>query len=250
MTDNVSTRGLFVMATDTGVGKTYLTSLIARSLPRDQVRVGAYKPVCSGAEISAEGGYYWTDIKKLTDAIGGDVDPLRICPQRLKAALAPPVAARIERVALDFEAMKTAADWWLGRVDVLLIEGVGGLLCPLTEDKTIADLAVALGYPLLVVARAGLGTINHTLLTVEAARHRGLQVAGVVLNEAEPLEESPGTGENGIEIARRANVPVLGVVRYGSQFAETGKGRLGPADWLNLMAARESAPAMTALRRI
>src|SRR5580700_10798590 len=121
MTDNVSTQGLFVTATDTGVGKTYLTSLIARSLPRDQVRVGAYKPVCSGAEISAEGGYYWADVKKLADAIGGDVDPLRICPQRLKAPLAPPVAARIERVALDFDAMKTAADWWQGRVEVLLI---------------------------------------------------------------------------------------------------------------------------------
>jgi dethiobiotin synthetase len=241
MTDNVSTKGLFVTATDTGVGKTYLTSLIARSLPRDQVRVGAYKPVCSGAEISAEGGCYWSDIKKLTDAIGGDVDPLRVCPQRLKAPLAPPVAARIERVSLDFAAMKTAADWWLGRVDVLLIEGVGGLLCPLTEDKTIADLAVALGYPLVVVARAGLGTINHTLLTIEAARHRGLQVAGVVLNEAEPLEQTTGNGENAAEIARRANVPVLGTVRYGSQFADTGKGRLGAADWLNLMAAREYA---------
>jgi dethiobiotin synthetase len=241
MTDNISTKGLFVTATDTSVGKTYLTSLIARSLPRDQVRVGAYKPVCSGAEISAEGGYYWTDIKKLTDAIGVDVDPLRICPQRLKAPLAPPIAARIERVSLDFEAMKTAADWWLGHVDVLLIEGVGGLLCPLTEDKTIADLAVALGYPLLVVARAGLGTINHTLLTVEAARHRGLQVAGVVLNEAEPLGQTTGNGENSAEIARRANVPVLGIVRYGSQFADTGKGRLGPTDWLSLMAAREPA---------
>ena len=146
--------------------------------------------------------------------------------------------------------MKTAADWWQGRVEVLLIEGVGGLLCPLTEDKTIADLAVALGYPLLVVARAGLGTINHALLTVEAARHRGLQVAGVVLNEAEPLEETPGTGENSAEIARRANVPVLGVVRYGSQFAESGKGRLASADWLNLMAAREPAPAVTGPRRI
>jgi dethiobiotin synthetase len=241
MTENASTKGLFVTATDTGVGKTYLTSLIARSLPRDQVRVGAYKPVCSGAEISAEGGHYWSDVKKLVEAIGGDVDPVRVCPQRLKAPLAPPVAARLERVNLDFEAMKAAADWWQGRVDVLLIEGVGGLLCPLTEDKTIADLAVALGYPLLVVARAGLGTINHTLLTVEAARYRGLPVAGVVLNESEPLEETPGTGENSAEIARRANVPVLGVVRYGSQFAESGKGRLGSADWLNLMAAREPA---------
>jgi dethiobiotin synthetase len=119
------------------------------------------------------------------------------------------------------------------------VEGVGGLLCPLTEDKTIADLAVALGYPLLVVARAGLGTINHTLLTVEAARSRGLRVAGVVLNEAEPLDETPGTGENGAEIARRANVPVLGIVHYGSQFAESEKGRLGAADWLKLVAARE-----------
>jgi dethiobiotin synthetase len=238
MTDNAATQGLFITATDTGVGKTYLTSLIARGL-RDRLRVGAYKPVCSGAEISAEGGYYWSDIKKLADAVGGDVDPLRVCPQRLKAPLAPPVAARLERVRLDFETMQTAAAWWQGRVDVLLIEGVGGLLCPLTEQTTIADLAVALGYPLLVVARAGLGTINHTLLTVEAARNRGLKVAGVVLNEAEPLEEGPGTDENGAEIARRANVPVLGVVRYGSHFAETGKGRLGPADWLNLIAARE-----------
>jgi dethiobiotin synthetase len=241
MTNNVSTKGLFVTATDTGVGKTYLTSLIARSLPRDQVRVGAYKPVCSGAEVSAEGGFYWTDIKNLADAIGGDVDPMRVCPQRLKAPLAPPVAARLERVTLDFEGMKTAAEWWQGRVDVLLVEGVGGLLCPLTEEKTIADLAVALGYPLLVVASAGLGTINHTLLTVEAARSRGLRVAGVVLNEAEPLDETPGTGENGAEIARRANVPVLGIVRYGSQFAESEKGRLGAADWLSLMAAPEPA---------
>lgn len=242
MTDNpCSTKGLFVTATDTGVGKTYVTSLIARSLPRDQMRVGAYKPVCSGAEISAAGGFYWSDIKKLTEAIGGDCDPVRICSQRLKAPLAPPVAARLEGVALDFEGMKTAADWWQGRVDVLLIEGVGGLLCPLTEDKTIADLAVALGYPLLIVARAGLGTINHSLLTVEAARSRGLQVAGVVLNEAEPLEETPGTGENAAEIARRANVPVLGVVRYGSQFAERGQSRLGSTDWLNLTASQEPA---------
>ena len=106
-------------ATDTGVGKTYLTSLIARSLPRDQRQVGAYKPVCSGAEKLSEGGHYWSDVKKLVEAIGGDVDPVRVCPQRLKAPLAPPVAARLERVNLDFEAMKTAADWWQGRVDVV-----------------------------------------------------------------------------------------------------------------------------------
>jgi dethiobiotin synthetase len=242
MTDNTRlTKGLFVTATDTGVGKTYLTALVARCLTQDDVRVGAYKPVCTGAEISPEGSVYWADVKTLVEAIGGDFDPMRVCPQRLRAPLAPPMAARLERVPLDFAGMREGAVWWQGRVDVLLVEGVGGLLCPLTEDKTIADLAGALGYPLLVVARAGLGTINHTLLTVEAARQRGLQVAGVILNDTEPLERAPRTGENAAEIARRANVPVLGVVRYGSQHADHEKGQLGAADWMKLMGAREVA---------
>ena len=155
---------------------------------------------------------------------------MRVCPLRLKAPLAPPVAARLERVNLDFAGMKTAADWWQGRVEVLLIEGVGGLLCPLTEDKTIADLAVALGYPLLVVARAGLGTINHTLLTVEAARHRGLQVAGVVLNEAEPLEETPGTGENSGRNRPPGQRPRARCASKiaAAEFAESGRGPARP----------------------
>jgi dethiobiotin synthetase len=242
MIDNTRmTKGLFVTATDTGVGKTYLTALIARCLTQDHVRVGAYKPVCSGAEISREGTVYWADVKTLAEAIGGDIDPLRVCPQRLRAPLAPPVAARLERIQLDFDGMHAGAVWWQGRVDVLLVEGVGGLLCPLTEDKTIADLAGVLGYPLLVVARTGLGTINHTLLTVEAARQRGIQVAGVILNDTEPLETTPGRAENAAEISRRANVPVLGVVRYGSQHAEHETGRLDAANWMKLMGAREVA---------
>ncbi len=241
------TKGLFVTATDTGVGKTYLTALIARSLREIGVRVGAYKPVCSGADIAPDGTVSWADVETLAEAIGGGFDPVRVCPQRLRAPLAPPVAARLEGVQLDFDGMQSGAAWWQGRVDVLLVEGVGGLLCPLTEDKTIADLAVAVAYPLLVVARPGLGTINHTLLTVEAARQRGLQVAGIVLNEAEPptptltLTPAPGTEENTAEIARRANVPVLGVVRHGSRHAEHPTGRISPDEWMKLMAPRKFA---------
>jgi dethiobiotin synthetase len=237
------TKGLFVTATDTGVGKTYLTALIARSLQEIGVRVGAYKPVCSGADVAPDGTMSWADVRILAEAIGVGFDPVRVCPQRLRAPLAPPVAARLEGISLDFESMLSGAAWWQGRVDVLLVEGVGGLLCPLAEDKTIADLAVALAYPLVVVARPGLGTINHTLLTVEAARHRGLRVAGVVLNEAEPLTPGPGPGtdDNAAEIARRANVPVLGVVRHGSQHVEQGNDRVGPVEWLKLMAARHLA---------
>ncbi|HUE17421.1 MAG TPA: dethiobiotin synthase [Planctomycetaceae bacterium] len=235
------TTGLFVKATDTGVGKTYLTALIARSLREIGVPVGAYKPVCSGAEIAPDGTVSWADVRTLAAAIGGDFDAGRVCPQRLRAPLAPPVAAKMEGVPLDFDGMQSGAAWWEGRVDVLLVEGVGGLLCPLTEEQSIADLAVALAYPLLVVARLGLGTINHTLLTVEAARQRGLRVAGVVLNEAEPPTSAAGTDENASEIARRANVPVLGVVRHGSRHVEQAQVRFGPVEWMKLMAPRDLA---------
>jgi len=234
------TNGLFVTATDTGVGKTYLTALIARSLREIGMRVGAYKPVCSGADVAADGTVSWADVRTLAEAIGGGADQGRICPLRFKAPLAPPVAARLEGAVIDFERLRDGAAWWQGRVDVLLVEGVGGLLCPLTERETIADLAVELAYPLLVVARLGLGTINHTLLTVEAAQRRGLRVIGVVLNEAEPLAPVPGTEENADEIARRANVHVLGVVRYGSQHVDSEKGRIGPVEWLKLVAGKMS----------
>lgn len=223
---------LFVTATDTGVGKTWLTALIARSLRERGLRVGAYKPVCSGAEIDVAENLWWGDVKELAAAIGGDFDNRRVCPSRLKAPLAPPVAARHEGIRLDFGKMQEGAAWWLGRVDVLLIEGVGGLLCPLTEEHTIADLAQALNCPLLVVARLGLGTINHALLTVEAARNRDLPVRGVVLNEAQPLASDLGIDENSLEIARRANVPVLGVVRHGETSLSV--------DWLQVVSGAQS----------
>ncbi len=229
---NRQTVGLLVTATDTGVGKTYLTALIARALRSRGVRVGAYKPVCSGAEVAADGTPAWADVAALVSALGGEVDDRRVCPYRLKAPLAPPVAARMEGVSLELGALVEGADWWRGRVDALLVEGVGGLLCPLTDDETIADFAVALGYPLLIVGRLGLGTINHTLLTVEAARRRGLAVAGIVLNEAEPLASALGIGDNPPEIARRTNVPVLGVVRHGGTRVE---GAGAPVDWLSMM---------------
>jgi dethiobiotin synthetase len=116
----------------------------------------------------------------------------------------------------------------------LLVEGVGGLLCPLTARETIADLAAALKYPLLVVARLGLGTVNHTLLTVEAARSRGLTVAGIVLNEAEPLASLEGTEENPVEIERRTRIPVLGILRHGRSLPTRADGSAVSIDWAAL----------------
>jgi dethiobiotin synthetase len=228
------TSGLFITATDTGVGKTYVTALIARALGTAGRRVGAYKPVCSGAEVAADGTVFWSDVATLTDAIGGGFESQRVCPICFQAPLAPNVAARREHATINFESLCEGARWWQARVEILLVEGVGGLLCPLTDGETIADLAVSLNYPLLIVARLGLGTINHTLLTVEAARSRYLNVAGIVLNEAEPLASLSGTEENPVEIERRTQIPVLGILRYGHSSLMRTDGSTAPIDWAPL----------------
>ena len=230
---SINLSGLFVTGTDTEVGKTHVASLIARELLTDGVRVGAYKPACSGSETDSQGRHVWLDVDALCAAIGGGFPPERICPQRFAAPLAPPVAARLEERTVDARLLRTGADWWRGRVDLLLCEGVGGLLCPLTASETVADLASDLGFPLIVVARLGLGTINHTLLTVEAARQRGLPVAGIVLNQTTPGDDL-SSETNATEIATRVDVPVLGVVQHDQHVCLLQDGRPIKIDWSSL----------------
>ena len=208
-------RGLFITGTDTGVGKTYVTAALARELSRRGLKVGAYKPVATGVTTDPGGGTSWADIDRLAAALADRHGSDRICPQRFRAPVAPPVAARLEGTRVDAQLLREGANWWRGRVDVLLVEGVGGLLCPLTDDETVADLAGDLGLPLLIVARQALGTINHTLLTIEVARSRGLRMAGVVLNEVEPAASDASAATNADEIESRGQVPVLTVVRHG-----------------------------------
>lgn len=225
--------GLFVTGTDTGVGKTFVSVLIAEQLRAEGVRVGAYKPACSGA-IEAPSGPTWEDVEALHAATGGAFARERICPQPFLAPLAPPVAARQEGKAVDPALLRTGARWWSGQCDFLLVEGAGGLLCPLTEEETFADLAADLGLPLLVVARATLGTINHTLLTTEAAQRRGLRVAGVVLNEVTAGEDRAGAATNAAEIARRSGATVLGVVAHGRPGRLVGDGAAVRVGWREL----------------
>jgi dethiobiotin synthetase len=212
--DSEALCGLFIVGTDTGVGKTFLTSRIARQLLEAGVSVGAYKPVCSGCEDPKSACPIWQDVEILSEALDDHFPRERICPQTFRAPLAPPVAARLENRAVDQNQLLGGIDWWRGRVDLLLVEGVGGLLCPISEKWTICDLAEKLGFPLLIVARLGLGTINHTLLTVEVAQQRGLTVAGILLNETQPEERGLAGATNPSEIAARCDVPILAVIPY------------------------------------
>jgi len=208
--------GLFITGTDTDVGKTYVTAMIAARLHAEGVKVGTYKPACSGSALGDDGRPVWKDIELLREATEEQFDRQRISPQRFSAPLAPPVAAGREGRIVDAGLLRTGAYWWEDRCEFLLIEGVGGWLCPLTDSETVADLAVDLRVPLLIVARASLGTINHTLLTVEAARRRNVPIAGIVLSEVVAPSNSAETLANVAEIEKRCDVPVLGIVLHQS----------------------------------
>lgn len=211
-------RGLFVTGTDTGVGKTRVAAAIARALRAEGRRVGVLKPVATGIWREGE-AVRSEDAEALIEAVGGGVPLERVIPLAFEPPVAPPVAARLAGSPLGPSqvrmATRAALSWWAGRAEVVVVEGIGGLLCPLAEGTTVADLAIDLDFPLVIVARRGLGTLNHTLLTVEAALRRGLRIAGIVLNEASDSEAGLAEQTNAEELARRlSEVAVLAEVPY------------------------------------
>lgn len=212
-------RGLFVTGTDTGVGKTWVAAGIAAVLREAGYRVGVYKPVATGINpthlVSPE-----SDVARLWEAAGCPAEPERVCPQVFAEPFAPPVAAARAGKQVDAALLRSGADWWADHCDVVVVEGIGGLLCPLTENETVADLAADLGFPLVVVARLGLGTLNHTLLTIEVAERRGLKIAGVVLNSPEPPSGDLAEQTNPQALKRRLSCPILAQVRHGSSSAD------------------------------
>ena len=158
------TRGVFVTATDTGVGKTYLSRAIAQELRAQGLRVGVAKPVVTGLEDPGPHDH------ELLDAVTAyTFDP----------PVSPHLAAELAGTELDPGALLGAVAQAAEGNDAVVVEGVGGLLVPLTRDYTVRDLATALGYPVVIAARPALGTLNHTRLTLEAARD--LDVRAVVL---------------------------------------------------------------------
>ncbi len=211
--------GLFITGTDTNVGKTYVGVLIARALKAAGHRVGVYKPVASGCRREGE-RLISDDALLLWRAAGepGELD--RVCPQCFEAPLAPHLAARAEGKQLDRKLLRDGLDYWLACSDIVLIEGAGGLLSPLSDSDYVADLARDFGLPLIIVARNALGTINHTLLTLHAAQtfRDGLKIAGIILNHPAPPGNDPSTTSNRQEIESHSNVPVLAEVFWGDNY--------------------------------
>jgi dethiobiotin synthetase len=251
--------GLFFTGTDTGVGKTYVAALVARSLRGAGHRVGVYKPAASGCR--REGDALVCDDAVLLWEAAGRPGPLeRVCPQRFQAPLAPHLAAKAEGRRLDPDLLRRGLDYWTERSEIVLVEGAGGLMSPL-GDGYIADLAADFGLPLVIVARNALGTINQTLQTlIAAAAFRrgeaprfggatgedrpedrrvgrsptGLHVAGIVLNNPSPPSPSdPSTATNRGELAARCRVPLLAEVAWGANCFDS------EVDWFRLAGRRK-----------
>jgi dethiobiotin synthetase len=222
-------RGCFVTGTDTGVGKTVVAAAIAASLRAGGRRVRAFKPVVTGIDEPEPGRP--ADHELLGAATG--MAPTAVAPLRFGPPVSPHLAAELAGVAIDVDALVAAARTAGAEADALVVEGVGGLLVPLTLDCTIRDFARALGLPVVVAARPGLGTISHTLLTVEAARAAGLDVRAVVLT---PWPAAPTAMErsNRETIARMAGVETAALPAVGVDLeALAAAGAALPAEaWL------------------
>jgi dethiobiotin synthetase len=196
-------RGLFVTGTDTGVGKTVLAAALCAALRAGGERVAAFKPVVTGVGELAAGELADHDLlARCTGQAAADVTPAVFGP-----ALSPHLAAELAQTTLEPEALVDAARACAAGADVLIAEGVGGLLVPLAGRFLVRDLARRLGLPVVIAARPGLGTINHTLSTVEAARAAGLVVRAIVLTPW-PAEPSPMERSNARTIAALAGVEV------------------------------------------
>jgi len=192
--------GLFVTGTGTDVGKTVVAAVIARTLAAEGKRVGVFKPAVTGLDEGVE-----TDHALLRRAAGSSQSDEEIAPYRYGPPASPHLAAELAGEEIDPARLRVAIEVAAEGADALICEGVGGLLAPLTRDYLVRDLAVDVGYPLVVVASPGLGTINHTLLTLEAARSAGLEVAAVVLT---PWPKQPTE----VESSNRETIAALGEV--------------------------------------
>ncbi|HZL48459.1 MAG TPA: dethiobiotin synthase [Solirubrobacteraceae bacterium] len=204
-------RGLFVTATDTGVGKTILSGALLAAMVAAGERVRAHKPAMTGLDDRSKIGRpdAWPPDHELLASVAG-MTPEEVAPLRYGPAVSPHLAAQLAGERVDPADMVTRAREIGDEETSLVVEGIGGLLAPLSDDYTVRDFAVALGLPLLIAARPGLGTINHTLLTLEAARAAGLEVRAVVLTPW-PEQPSPLEHSNRETIARMGKIEVTGL---------------------------------------
>ena len=237
----LSIPGLFITGTDTGVGKTLVTGAIASLLVHQKRCVAVAKPIATGCVHRRE-GLVSEDAEWLAHCAQTRHPLDLVCPQRYAEPLAPAVAADRANVPVDHAAIGRAIRIMSEGADVMLVEGIGGIMVPIDPRHTVLDLVRWLQIPALVVARAGLGTINHTLMTIAALRQANIKVAGVVINRY-PTDTPPSAEEtNPRAIERWGKTKVLCLFPECPTLAQTlpavpasVAAAVGQVDWMGLM---------------
>ena len=254
-----SVPGLFVTGTDTDVGKTVVSCAIALAMrhQRSGARVGVSKPFASGCR-KERGGLVADDTQALAHFSDCRVPLDDITPVRFREPLAPAVAAQLHGQKIDWDHVARAMQRVDEACDVVIVEGVGGVMVPLDPEPpgvTILDLARAIGYPVVVVARSGLGTLNHTALSVAVLRGAGLRIAGIVMNDYMPddalaMAEDPSRVDNRAWLSNLTGCPVLAVApRVQGPAIDLGRGVLDASilesiaqvDWWSIAAPTRQA---------
>ena len=203
--------GYFITGTDTGVGKSLVTAALLYAAVERGFRAAGMKPVAAGAVWT---GTHWynEDVAMITAAGNVALPPELVCPYVLQEAAAPHIAAALENVRFDLAHMQDCLERIRQQADIVCVEGVGGFCVPLTEQQDTADLAVHFGLPVILVVGMRLGCINHSLLTVEAIRARGLTLAGWVANQIDP--DMTHVAANLAALAARIPAPLLGHIPH------------------------------------
>ncbi len=219
----------FVSGTDTGVGKTFICGILAVVFARLGLRVSVQKWVSTGADSVSE------DLAFVTRLLGADEVPLAgsdESPYCFRMPASPHIASEMEGVCVDPNRIREATARLAIGCDVLLIEGVGGLLVPLTRSLLLADLVAELVLPVVFVTRSGLGTLNHTLLSLEAIRTRGIPVACVVMNAPAKEDDPEIVRDNARTIEEMGKVRVFGPVPLASRMEDALSAAGEVADYL------------------
>lgn len=223
-------KGIFITGTDTGVGKTYVAAGLIRAAKGKGLSVCPMKPVETGCGVR-NGKLVPEDAVRLMKAADVDEPVDFINPYRLKKPLAPSVASEIEGISIDRKRIIASYSRMKRKYGLTVVEGAGGIMVPLAGQYLVLDMIRDLNIPLVIVARPGIGTINHSLLTVAAARSRKLNVLGVIINYA--VQKRTGLSEktNPAVIEQLGAVPVLGTVPH----LKDGSGAVGKEIFSGIM---------------
>ena len=206
-------KGFFITGTDTGVGKTIVAGAVIKAINFLGFRAGVMKPIESGCGREGDvlipfDGMFLKQTARIEEPITG------ITPCCLESPLAPLAASERDMKEIDIDEIRRSFSLLEKKYEAMVVEGIGGLMVPIREDYYVMDVAREFGLPLLVVAKPGLGTVNHTMLTVRCALNEGLDVAGVIINYSQPPDNSLAEKTNPKLLGQICPVPILGTFPY------------------------------------